>query len=413
MHSFEKAKHIVHLLQQANHEAYFAGGWVRDFLLGHPSDDIDIATSATPQEVQKLFPQNIPIGVAYGIILVLMDHEPFEIATFRKDLEYVDGRHPSKIEFTHPKEDALRRDFTINGMFYDPIKGKVLDFVKGQKDLENKIVRAIGNPHERFEEDRLRMVRAIRLACRFNFSIEDETAKAIKKHAKELFPAVAIERIWQELMKMSNYNHFDVALTKLFEFGLLQQIFPKLNTLSLQAIKKRTANIRQLSLDVPIIGKIMQLFEQLDLLQIKQLCEYLKLSKKDTQFALFLCEAQLNFKNNMQLNWENYDWAVFLAHPYAEWTLEIISLHLSVDHRKKLFKQIEELSKILAPSIERLKNKKKIISSERLKNEGIQEGTTLGFLLKESERLSANLTLNDAEKVLDLLKKSKLWPKDL
>lgn len=139
---------IVDTLSKAGFIAYYAGGWVRDLLLQHPSDDIDIATNAPPETIQALFPHTVPLGIAFGIVLVIIDHHGYEVATFRKDIDYKDGRRPNRIEFATAMEDAKRRDFTINGMFYDPLEEKILDYVGGQEDLQKKIIRAIGNPHK-------------------------------------------------------------------------------------------------------------------------------------------------------------------------------------------------------------------------------------------------------------------------
>jgi len=202
---------IVKKLQEAGYIAYFAGGWVRDFILQKPSDDIDIASSATVEEIQRLFPKTIPVGVAFGIVIVVQDGHQFEIASFRKDRGYVDGRRPVGIDPATPEEDAQRRDFTINGMFYDPVQDKIFDFVDGIKDLKKGIIRAIGDPKARFTEDRLRMMRAVRYSTRFNFPIESDTLQAILSQAETLLPSVAMERIWQEFKKMSQFSHFDTV----------------------------------------------------------------------------------------------------------------------------------------------------------------------------------------------------------
>lgn len=153
MDAYSTGCQIIEKLYQHGYLAYFAGGWVRDFLLGHPSSDIDIATSATPREIESLFSKTIPVGAQFGIVVVIEKKHQFEVATFRKDAEYKDGRRPISIELASPEEDAKRRDFTINGMFYDPIQRRILDYVNGQEDLNLGIIRAIGNPHERFLED--------------------------------------------------------------------------------------------------------------------------------------------------------------------------------------------------------------------------------------------------------------------
>ncbi|HSX13482.1 MAG TPA: CCA tRNA nucleotidyltransferase, partial [Chlamydiales bacterium] len=225
MHEHPQARFIIDTLTKAGYIAYYAGGWVRDLLLQHESDDIDIATNAPPETIQALFPHTVPLGIAFGIVLVIVEHHQYEVATFRRDVDYADGRRPTKIEFATAIEDAKRRDFTINGMFYDPLQNQILDYVEGQADLKKKIIRAIGNPHERIKEDRLRMIRAIRLACRFNFTIEPQTQEAIRFHAKEIFPAVAIERIYQELTKGHDFKKLPEMLLELHSFGLLETIF--------------------------------------------------------------------------------------------------------------------------------------------------------------------------------------------
>ncbi|MDE3047536.1 MAG: CCA tRNA nucleotidyltransferase, partial [Verrucomicrobiota bacterium] len=234
MDEHPQARHIVETLAKAGFVAYYAGGWVRDLLLNHPSDDIDIATNAPPETIQALFAHTVPVGIAFGIVLVIIDGHQYEVATFRQDLDYKDGRRPSRIAFTTAEEDAKRRDFTINGMFYDPLKDHILDYVNGRADLEAKVIRAIGNPHERIKEDRLRMIRGIRLACRFGFHIEAATDAAIRAHANELFPAVAIERVWQEFTKGHAFGKLRLMLIGLHDFGILQAIFPDLSQVSLE-----------------------------------------------------------------------------------------------------------------------------------------------------------------------------------
>ncbi|MBI2962971.1 MAG: CCA tRNA nucleotidyltransferase, partial [Deltaproteobacteria bacterium] len=170
------ARAVVERLRRAGHVAYFAGGCVRDHLLGRPPvGDFDVATSARPEAVQRLFPRTVAVGAQFGVILVLHDDVRVEVATFRADEAYVDGRHPVAVRFTTPEEDAARRDFTINGMFADPFTWQVHDFVGGREDLARRLVRAIGDPRRRFDEDKLRLVRAVRFAARLGFAIDAET----------------------------------------------------------------------------------------------------------------------------------------------------------------------------------------------------------------------------------------------
>ena len=157
---------------------------MRNTLIGQPVDDIDIATSASPEEILDLFPNTLVVGIAFGVVIVQMEGHAFEVATFRKDIEYENGRTPSRIEWCAPREDALRRDFTINGMFYDPLEHKVFDYVGGVDDIKKRVIRTIGDPYERFREDRLRMVRAFRFSLRFGFVIDKLTQEAIRANAE-------------------------------------------------------------------------------------------------------------------------------------------------------------------------------------------------------------------------------------
>ncbi len=310
------ATKIVSTLQKKGHIAYFAGGWVRDHLLQTISDDIDIATSASVEQIQELFPKTIPVGIAFGIVIVVVEEQQFEVATFRKESEYIDGRRPQRIESASPEEDAQRRDFTINGLFFDPITDTLFDYVGGVSDLKKGILRAIGNPHHRFLEDRLRMIRAVRYATKFHFPIENSTKQAILAHAKDLFPSVAIERIWQEFQKMSQFSCFHKGLEKLHELQLLQQIFPSLAIISTEEIHKRLALFPTFPLQTPLILELLHLFPADSLENHLALCDYLKLSKKEKDHVLFFHKAKslLDMPSHWQENLENAEWAHFYAH---------------------------------------------------------------------------------------------------
>jgi tRNA nucleotidyltransferase/poly(A) polymerase len=224
---YDLAASIVQKLREHGHVAYYAGGCVRDALQDIPPKDIDIATSAKPHEVQDLFERTIPVGIQFGVVLVLADDLEFEVATFRSDGVYLDGRHPSGIQFSTPERDAVRRDFTINGMFYDPANGTVIDYVNGREDLSRKLVRAIGRPSERFAEDRLRMLRAIRFASTLDFEIESATWSAIKAEAREI-SIVSPERIRDELLKILVDRHRLRGFDLLDQSGLLAVILPEI-----------------------------------------------------------------------------------------------------------------------------------------------------------------------------------------
>lgn len=217
---------IIRRLRQHGHESLLAGGCVRDRLLGVRPKDYDVATSASPQQVQELFSRTLPVGAAFGVIIVMDGDVQVEVATFRSEGPYADGRHPSSVRFATAEEDARRRDFTINAMFYDPLSRRLIDFVGGRSDLEKRVIRAVGDARERFREDHLRMLRAVRFASRLDFSLARSTRAALK----ELAPLVARtsgERIRDELEQILSHPHRAEALEMMLELGLLEVILPE------------------------------------------------------------------------------------------------------------------------------------------------------------------------------------------
>jgi putative nucleotidyltransferase with HDIG domain len=195
------ALEIVRRLQAAGFAAFWVGGCVRDFLLGREPKDFDIATDARPDQVEKLFRKTIPVGKKFGVIIVVEGGQQFQVATFRAEADYQDGRRPEKVVFANAEADALRRDFTVNGLFYDPLTQQIHDWVGGEKDLRAKIIRTIGAPEERFGEDHLRLLRAVRFAAQLNFEIEAETFAAIKRLAPKI-KLISAERVRDELIKL-------------------------------------------------------------------------------------------------------------------------------------------------------------------------------------------------------------------
>lgn len=231
MNKYSLAVSIANRLRGAGFPVYFAGGCVRDQIMGIEPLDYDIATAATPVEIMELFPRTVPLGVQFGVVLVLNQGIPFEIATFRKDGVYVDGRHPLSVEFSSsPEEDVLRRDFTINGLLYDPFNNKILDFVGGRDDLQAGLIRAIGEPRQRFHEDKLRLMRAVRFATRYLYRLEEKTEKAIKEMAAQI-TEVSVERMRDELGKIIQGRHPGHGLQMLVDLGILEHILPEVNAL--------------------------------------------------------------------------------------------------------------------------------------------------------------------------------------
>jgi poly(A) polymerase len=233
----QQATRIARALRESGYSAYLAGGCVRDLLLGREPADYDVATSATPQEVMRLFPLTYAVGAQFGVVLVPIrgdtpegerDNYAIEVATFRSDGAYSDGRHPDQVQFSaEARLDVQRRDFTINGLLLDPVTEEVLDFVDGRRDLERGVIRAIGEPHQRFSEDKLRLLRAVRFAARFSYTIEDQTFAAIRELAPQIHQ-VSQERIRDEILKMLTEGRARRAFELLDQTGLLEQVLPEI-----------------------------------------------------------------------------------------------------------------------------------------------------------------------------------------
>jgi poly(A) polymerase len=224
------AREVAARLRESGHIAYFAGGCVRDMVRGLIPKDYDIVTDARPEVVQKLFPRTFAVGAHFGVIIVLENGFQFEVATFRSDDAYIDGRHPSAVHFSSPEEDAQRRDFTINGMFYDPVAERVIDFVGGCADIDAKLVRAIGDPARRFAEDRLRMLRAVRFATTLDYEIDKTTWEALVANAASI-NQISAERIRDELVRIFLSPNRVRGWDLLDSSGLMAAILPELEAM--------------------------------------------------------------------------------------------------------------------------------------------------------------------------------------
>lgn len=408
--TFIHARSIVSRLVKAGYTAYFAGGWVRDYLMGHPSEDIDIATNASPVEIMNLFSQTLLVGLAFGVVIVNMEGHQFEVATFRKDLRYLDGRHPEGIEMSTPLEDALRRDFTINGMFYDPLEDVIHDFVHGREDIHRRVIRTIGNPHERFFEDRLRMLRAFRFAARFSFSIDPETQEAIFENANHLFPAVALERVWQEFNKMAAYPRFDDAIVEMHRLTLLDVIFPEIAGTHIKELRKRVDYFSHFSMQCPTILYLMEIVAPLPFQQRIGIARRLKASNKDIKLLEFmekLHQAILKERNMDQV--DLYEWATLFTHPQWELLMNILLMREFGNKSDQVFQIYLQRFRELDPHVQRLKTGEPVISAALLQEHGIVPGKRMGLLLKEAERLSVNENWHDPALVLAKLATLPLW----
>jgi tRNA nucleotidyltransferase/poly(A) polymerase len=284
MSSKQAAIEIICRLQQHGFQALLAGGCVRDMLLGRPAKDYDVATSAFPADVVRLFRRTLQVGAKFGVVIVLIESEQVEVATFRSEAGYVDGRHPTEVRFTSAAEDASRRDFTINGMFYDPLKEQVIDYVGGQADLERRILRTIGVAQERFSEDYLRMLRAIRFSTQLGFAIEPETYEAVKRNAGKIV-RISGERIAVELEGILVHPNRAAGVAMLIETGLAQAIFPGFTGTGADQAVAVLGRLRR-RVDLPLA--LAAFFAGFPTDFTMERCETLKLSRKEEKHLEFL-----------------------------------------------------------------------------------------------------------------------------
>lgn len=405
------ATEIVKKLVAHGHTAYFAGGWVRDYLMGHPSSDIDIATDAPPEKILDLFPHTILVGLAFGVVIVVIQGHQFEVSTFRKDIEYLNGRTPEKIELSTPEEDAKRRDFTINGMFYDPLADEIHDFVHGLEDIKRGIIRTIGIPQERFMEDRLRMIRAIRFSSRFGFPIEQKTQEGIIENADTLFPAVAMERVWQEFCKMALGPNFDHALIELHRLGLLPVIFPSLKHVHLRDIKEHVKAIPRFPKKTPPVASLLELFPFASLEEIQETLITLRCSNQELKLSEFMLNAKAFLNRVEKIKVSDVELAHYYAHPDSELGLNVFAAHLQSPEDLVFLKKHKLIKERLKAHVERISLKKPLITGAMLKEMGVVPGVQMGKLLKEAEGLAITHDLHHEQSILKLLVQSQHWPK--
>lgn len=319
------AVEVVGKLRGAGHTALFAGGCVRDLLLGRPSKDFDVATTALPEEVRSIFghKRTLAVGASFGVIVVVgpRDAGQVEVATFRTEGIYLDGRRPESVAFCTPQEDAKRRDFTINGMFFDPLEERVLDFVGGEADLKSRIVRAIGDPHERIREDKLRMLRAVRFTALLDFSLDPQTADAIRTMSADLV-VVSAERIAQELKKMLVDSHRRRAVELVQDLGLLRIIFPELDEIARTSgwndVLKQLELMDHPSFELALTALVKSLAAKPDAYDI---CRRLKLSNEEVERIVWLIAHQHDLNDAPHLSLAALKRC--LAHPYSNDLLQL------------------------------------------------------------------------------------------
>ncbi len=372
------AVEVVQRLQVAGHQALFAGGCVRDQLLGLVPKDYDVATNARPEQVRELFGKHrtLAIGASFGVISVIGPKPllPIEVATFRRDGSYSDGRRPDHVEFTDAREDALRRDFTINGLFFDPIADRVLDFVDGRRDLDERVIRAIGNPADRISEDKLRMLRAIRFTATFDFELERETKDAIRKHARQI-SVVSGERIGAEMRRMLGHSNRHLAAQLLQECELLEQIVPSGNLEGENRANWRTRLkwLKELGAVNWETAAVVLLLNSLKEQGVEPIAERWKLSTAERKSIAWINQHWLTLSRAAYLPWSEVQ--PFLVHGEALQALKLAETALGPNHVGVEF--CREKLKLPAAVL----NPKELANGEDLKSWGLEPGPTYSRIL--------------------------------
>ena len=373
MNNKEAAIRIVRQLRDAGFEAMLAGGCVRDMLLKRKPKDYDVATNAKPNEVTKLFRRTLKVGAKFGVVVVLIDKIQIEVATFRSESGYTDGRHPSKVQFTSAREDAARRDFTINAMFFDPIADKVIDYYKGQADLKKRIIRTVGKPAERFGEDYLRMLRAVRFSAQLGFAIEPKTRAAVCVGAKNI-TKISGERIAAELEGILINPNRAEGLKLLIETGLAEFIFPGFSSPCEGFAVRVLANLpKEIDFALGLAG----VFAGFETGFVIEKCELLKLSRNQEKQIGFLLENRGKLLKELSLA----ELKLLLSGPYFE---DLFALQKAIQKAGsqavgpliKLRKRINQLKGVeLRP--------KPLLNGHDLMALGAIPGPLLGQLAKE------------------------------
>ncbi len=411
------AVEVVSRLREAGFTALWAGGCVRDHLLGLEPKDYDVATDATPEQIRAVFGRRrtLAIGQAFGVITVLGPPSTgqIEVATFRSDHGYSDGRHPDQVKFCSAQEDALRRDFTINGMFFDPLSGQVVDYVGGQEDLRRGLVRAIGYPTARFSEDKLRMLRAVRFTASFQFTIDAATLAAIQRHAAEIV-VVSAERIAAELQRMLVHQHRACAVELLAESKLLPVVLPELqdvaavsaggvsadwqDTLAMLRVVETT---RFAVAFAALIRAAVRRWPQ-GIRGVEPLCQRLKLTVADRKAIEFLLEHEAAVRAARSLPWPRLQ-RILIQNPaadlldYGRAVAAVLDGHTAdIDHAAERF--------ALPPD---QLNPPPLITGDDLRRLGIPTGPAYKGILDAVRDAQLEQRIHSAEEALELA--HQLW----
>ncbi len=415
-HRKQFAEKVVRQLREAGYQALWAGGCVRDLVLQREPTDYDVATSAHPQQVRELFGfrRTLAVGAAFGVIIVRGASEEegqIEVATFRNDAQYSDGRRPDSVTFSTAQEDAARRDFTINGMFYDPIDHQIIDYVGGQGDIERGLIRAIGDAHARIAEDKLRMLRAIRFAARFGFAIEANTEAAIARHSHEL-TVVSGERMTVELHKTLLTTGREYALRTWASTGLLRVLIPQLHQHWQRAGENACRLLRNLDSANWVSYLAAMLFPLMPIeiedqnaakTWLDALCqdfkERLKFSNDDLLHLKFALESQFALSRANSLPWSQLQ--PLLIHPAIRTAYDVLCSRVSCDEVDVSVRdRIDEFLKMPA---ERL-NPPPLVSGQDLKEFGLIAGPRFKELLSAIRDAQLDGVINDRASALEWVK---------
>jgi len=376
MSNKQAAIEIIRRLQEHGYEALLAGGCVRDMLLGRPAKDYDVATSARPADVMRLFPRTLKVGAKFGVVIVLTRGTQVEVATFRSEAGYEDGRHPTEVRFTSAAEDASRRDFTINGMFYDPLKEQVIDYVHGQADLERRVIRTIGNPDERFGEDYLRVLRAVRFSTRLGFAIEPETYAAIGRNAAHIV-RISGERIAVELEGILVHPNRAAGAAMLIETGLARAIFPGFAGAPAEQAVAVLARLRR-NVSFPLA--LAAFFSGFPTDSALEKCAILKLSRNQTRHIEFvlaqrgrLLEVDMSLAQLKKLLAQPYFWDLYELERAIQ---KAAAAREGLGSLSKLRRRIRDLGDVDVKP-------KPLLNGHDLMHLGAVPGPTLGQLAEE------------------------------
>ncbi len=388
----------------AGFETYFAGGWVRDCILGKPLNDIDLATRAPPKAIEPLFPKTHSIGAHFGCVIVVENGWNFEVTSFRRDGAYLDGRHPSSCTPGSAREDAERRDFTVNGLFYDLAKERVLDFVGGLDDLRAKRLCCIGDPYERFAEDKLRVLRCARLAAQLGFTIEEKTAKAATHFAKTLRQAVSKERIWAELEKIAQGPDIPRGFTLLFQLHLGRALFSMEGKPPMEQPPPAVTTFAHWPANTPLIYYLLSFWSSLGTPPKLEedgevisafLSAHFPLTKLDRRRITLWCAMQHLALRDFPPN-NRSSWCALLADSLAEECFEALSA-LSDAHFAHVHRAFRQT---LTTHILRRRNQTPLVTASHLRALGIAPGIEMGKLLKRTVQIAESRDLQTSQEVL-------------